>query len=360
MRETGQTPNPTEMSGLDASGNFMPENSPETPPEIKGKNATLQVIGRYARLLALAAAASESEYVHPGNEALIQLEGHYTEQFRKLDDLETKEEKLKRLFGTQFTSSTQWHREQVEKRRMAFRMATNHKEMPFLEADIDAPWNNLESEPNSGLKVSGLETRDGKLDAKTVRRIILETYPKSWNQEIESVVYKNSADVKSPYTDSKGSSLSVLAWCEGGGGSKKSKIVFFNGIKTTGIEYVNHTLLHESAHAAMDWVRSATMSSVERADMALAVAERLRSKDRYKSSYVEKISNPDKQTELYTKAVEYVAEISSQYARDATKLHIKDFQLVDSQIHKTDPQFNWKDAKQRRDQLIAQALKTHK
>jgi hypothetical protein len=62
------------------------------------------------------------------------------------------------------------------------------------------------------------------------------------------------------------------------------------------------------------------------------------------SEYVESIgqdgSITDQREITYRKAIEYWAEISSQYFQNPHLLHAKDFDLVDAHVRSTDPDFD--------------------
>ncbi len=98
------------------------------------------------------------------------------------------------------------------------------------------------------------------------------------------------------------------------------------------------TLAHEIGHAN-DWDSDNSLSAEDRFDLLLAVSNRVRSKDRFMSSYVESINNDDNKIELYNKCVEYWAEIYSAYILRPSMLNYEDFKIVDALVKKADPDF---------------------
>ncbi len=126
----------------------------------------------------------------------------------------------------------------------------------------------------------------------------------------------------------------------------REDITFYKDSETNLEEFL-HTLSHEIGHAN-DWESDNEMDATERVDLLLAIRERLQSKDRYVSDYVESIENKDKQEELYLKAVEYWAEICAAYFSDPENLNYKDFVLVNNTIKKHEPDYDsskWQEAK---------------
>lgn len=168
---------------------------------------------------------------------------------------------------------------------------------------------------------------------------ILNTFPDRWiDNEIDIITQEEKDE---PVSEDYGleENTKTLAACITKFG-KKSKIVFYNGIKEHHHFYVlNDILSHEIAHAN-DWDNDDEMNPDDRRYLLLSITERLGSKDRFMSDYVESIKNENEQEEKYLKAVEYWAEICAQYFYDSTNMNIKDFQIVDKVVKNTDPNFN--------------------
>lgn len=179
------------------------------------------------------------------------------------------------------------------------------------------------------------------------------TFPRGWvSNEVASI---EQTDVRVPSDERYGIvGGEAAAACRRG--QDRDTIVFYGGSKT---EYMGSvlrgTLPHELGHAN-DWESDAEMSGEERLDLLVAVGERLGSEDRYRSAYVEKINNPDEKRELYTKAVEYWAEICSQYFRNPEAMDVKDFQLVDARVRKVDPDYDADECRSERQEVVLDIL----
>ena len=115
-------------------------------------------------------------------------------------------------------------------------------------------------------------------------------------------------------------------------------------------------LFHEIAHLN-DWENDKDTSFEERVDLVLKIAERLKSEDRYRSPYLERIENENKEEELYLRAKEYWAEIASQYFRDPNKLNAKDAEIVAGHIERTDPEFDVKMKSLERQGMIREMIR---
>lgn len=115
-------------------------------------------------------------------------------------------------------------------------------------------------------------------------------------------------------------------------------ITLYKPMSEMDIREFMETIAHEVGHAN-DWNTDNALSIEERADLLLAVANRVRSKDRFISGYPESIENNDKKLELYNKCTEYWAEIYATYILFPTRLNYADFKIVDSFVKKSDPAF---------------------
>lgn len=117
-------------------------------------------------------------------------------------------------------------------------------------------------------------------------------------------------------------------------------------------------LPHEIAHAN-DWDNDANLDFKRRLDLLQSVAERVQSSDRYLSSYVEGISNKDSQLELYQKAKEYWAEISTAYFTDPDRLADADYLIVDDAIMDAEPDYNPDGVEKRIVDVIKEVIRTN-
>ncbi|MBI3963730.1 MAG: hypothetical protein HY341_01905, partial [Candidatus Kerfeldbacteria bacterium] len=172
------------------------------------------------------------------------------------------------------------------------------------------------------------------------------TFPKGWvNNEVVSI---EQTDVQNPMPERYGiKGESAATWHRG-----RDTLVFDGASRDDNIGWVlRECLPHELGHAN-DWQSDNEMSGEERLDLLLAVGDRLGSEDRFRSSYVERINNPDEQQERYTKAVEYWAEICAQYFRNPEAMDIKDYQLVDARVRAVDPDYDADECREERQQMV--------
>lgn len=169
---------------------------------------------------------------------------------------------------------------------------------------------------------------------------IFRTFPESWTRDVFEVRQDNADSGDDDQRPDGLLGWKTIARCSHD--EKGGKIIFTAFAKKIDkLLLVMDFLPHEVAHAN-DWEHDGKMSEEERADLLLAIVDRLASPDRFKSDYVEKIKNDDDpQEELYIKALEYWAEISKEFLMGkGNKLHIKDYALVAARIKATDPAYN--------------------
>jgi len=183
---------------------------------------------------------------------------------------------------------------------------------------------------------------------------ILATFPKGFIEgEVGSIGFKDKK--KTPltkYGKALQTNSEALAHAAGGKMRMKADIVFWAGSKNFDSGYIwGRTLLHEVAHA-VDWRNSHKLEFMERDSLKRAVYERVGATDRFRSTYVETISNDDAQTERDVKAREYWAEIVAAYlSGDLADPQDPDFKLVQGFITEEDPTFDRDQALVRR-QLV--------
>lgn len=202
-------------------------------------------------------------------------------------------------------------------------------------------------------------TKDGKpfvMEAGDVDSLLRETFPHGWiSGEIMSV---NQVDtVRSGGTTyGLGNDWVTEAVCSNET-DRPNNITFFKSTEKESPDYVFQDCLpHELAHAN-DPRTDAGITLEERTDFLLSLADRVHDTNRYHSLYVESIKNKDKKLEFERKVTEYWAEICSQYFRDPGILNVKDFQLVDWRVHRTDPTFDAREAGKQRQRLVHEKLK---
>jgi hypothetical protein len=187
-----------------------------------------------------------------------------------------------------------------------------------------------------------------------LQRLLAETMPKGWaNTDVRTIGYRD--EDKPLHQDYGLTGQHIAAEAGRPAGEAKTTIMFYRSAKGTApTELWGSTLLHEVAHAN-DWVRDTQMTDEEKNSMREAVVARLGAADRYKSGYVESVNNKDAEKERETKALEYWADLSSAYLRSADpekEISSEDRAIVIAMIKRTDPGFDQKAARLRREQII--------
>jgi hypothetical protein len=117
------------------------------------------------------------------------------------------------------------------------------------------------------------------------------------------------------------------------------QINFTKGMQKSDIYGFMFALCHETGHCG-DPVRNKYLTREERIFIANKIGERLQHNDRYKSKYVEKIKNANKQVEQDRKATEYFAEITAAYINEHRNMALEDKEIVEFVIKKVDPHFD--------------------
>ncbi len=196
-----------------------------------------------------------------------------------------------------------------------------------------------------------IEQLDPEATPERMARLVRETLPNGWRQDITGIEYKDQEGPELTYYGLKG----VYAAATTDKGTRGSAIVYYRGSKgQKRWENLGSTLTHEVGHAN-DWERDVQLDAKGRAALKAAVTARVQAADRYRSGYVESINNTDKARELNDKAVEYFAEITRVYltSEDPSKeLTEADRKLVEDYIRKTDPEFDRGRAAERRRQIM--------
>lgn len=349
MRETGRGFSP-ELE--QPAAEVLPEKRNRTLNKIKEMARTLVMVGMTSGLAAGTVSAQGIE-----KDQGFDFVKWYGKQYERIYKLESKDAKLRELYGDNYFTSAAFHKESVERGAKRFVNTETASRQYFRPVDsFEIRVYPGETKDTEKALTQTVEFKDGDLSAKILSEI-LETYPKGWvNNEIESVTQEEQA-VENEDSGSREGWVTVAGARVSRAGKKK--LVFYKvPMSEKPAEYVVETLGHEIAHGN-DWFSDNEMNDEERADLALAISERLSAEDRFQSSYVESIEHEDKKKERYKKATEYWAEISAQYFENASKLNVKDFIIVDQQVQKTHPGFNWRETKERRDNLIRQSLKQH-
>lgn len=207
--------------------------------------------------------------------------------------------------------------------------------------------------PETEIRQEELLALDPEASPERVR-FILDTLPESFvDGEVASIGF---TDEKFEMHESYGAELQEsqgAGTAAGGTRAERTVITFWKGMKGHPSEQIwNGTLLHEVAHAN-DWDTDDQMEPAERTELKANVVARVQSEDRYRSPYVEAISNPDAAKELDIKAKEYWGEIVEAYLKGEA-LPTDDEALVKGFIAKSDPAFDRDAALAKRKDAIAQ------
>lgn len=183
-------------------------------------------------------------------------------------------------------------------------------------------------------------------------RLILETLPRGFVAgEIVSIRFRDERmpideTYGLPKSEAAGTAESVMV-------AEGAIITFWKGMKGASSEEIwNGTILHEVAHAN-DWETDRNLDADDREELKRRVFERVQAGDRYRSSYVESISNPVPQLELETKAKEYWGEIVEAWlSGELQDPSSPDFALVQEYVAKNDPGFDRDAALAARQQVL--------
>jgi hypothetical protein len=199
----------------------------------------------------------------------------------------------------------------------------------------------------SKTRINGFEKF--KLSNEQVKNILQKTLPKGFVRNINSFAY---ADLSIFMPMQYGEKL-VHSKEAGHAEYFGKRIEIGGGAKNSSIDWIaNNLILHETFHL-QDWNSNSLLTYEERLELYKTIIDRVKSPDRFKSTYVESISNEDKQAELSAKAGEYFAEIGATYlSGDVNLLPKEDRLLVENFIAKFDPEFNRVEALKVRDRII--------
>jgi hypothetical protein len=276
----------------------------------------------------------------------------------KLDELGSKINKLKNLLGENFTNHNyriinqfKEHLRNSKNKIAHFSYFSIKKESPeFIVEDeyaMEYPSINFgELEESGKMEFISLNGNRVEGNSKTIIDYFSNNiFPKgSLHGEVKCVKQVPSY---SPNEGGKNLGLGkdwiTIADCESSP-DKENTIRLFNYTKDMNMVEILKNLSHEVGHAN-SWETDNELSLEERVDLLLDVVNRVQSKDRFYSAYVEAIHNKDTRQKLYDKTTEYWAEIYSAYLTNPESLNYKDFNLVDKIVKKSDPNFKPKTKK---------------
>lgn len=197
---------------------------------------------------------------------------------------------------------------------------------------------------------------------EAVDQITRETLPRGWYDTNLGEI-RLAADEKLQITKGYNIPGDALAVCYPDarlGGRHRIKFGQAATKDHTPEQLLSVALSHELAHAH-DF-RFALIAPEKRLEIFSKIIERLSAKNKFQSSYVEKINNPDKQVELVDKAIEYFAVIVSEYLSDPVlakyRIAKEDVEIVKGFLAAVDPEFKPEEAASKRHKLISSFVRS--
>ncbi|MES3005096.1 MAG: hypothetical protein V4690_03230 [Patescibacteria group bacterium] len=202
------------------------------------------------------------------------------------------------------------------------------------------------------IAIEGFE--DFEISNETVREILEKTMPQGFLRNIRSIKYK---DVDLPMPSVYGRNLATSSKQAGNASDYRKSITILKGAKESSKHWIVHHLIPHEVFHLQDADSNFLLTVDERIELYEKLIERVRSTDRFKSGYVEKVDNEDKKTELRVKVSEYFAEIGSVYlSPDYHLLPEADKEIIRSLIEKIDPDFDRVEALNIRRGLIGEIV----
>lgn len=226
----------------------------------------------------------------------------------------------------------------------------------YWVTEVDSIESPQEREELAGIppdvRVKGFESFS--LSNEVVESIIEETLPAGLARSIGEVSY---VDIHKSMPLRYGMKLAEHSEEAGSASTFRRKIEIVKGAKKSSISWFAHELLtHEAFHLG-DMESNLFLTVNERIEIYKKILDRVKSGDRFKSNYVESISNPDKRKEMREKVKEYFAEIGSTYlSPDYALLPEADRRIVEEFIAKIDPDFDRIEALNKRRKLIGESI----
>lgn len=344
-----------ERYGGDFSSHNNENNNPESTEknERKGKLGVIKTMGQ--RLLmgaGLIAASSELYNTHKYNLAWEENYPGYSDQVDKFTE---KQKKLDSIYGEGF--SKRFYRLKDELNfasenayffggRNARRSLIDHGKniMKSKEKDVSE----TESETP---EIQDVQTENEPLSSEEIKELI-DNLPKG--------AVRGHAEKIGPIFNEEGDLLSVPNARVIDNKNSTTDVTFNSASKSKNSKELLGVLLHEFGHLKGVF-RDQNLNPEEKADVWLKLWDRIDAKDRYDSPQVNghiitkflykktptgyKVEIPQRYRSLL--AGEYLADLFVQGYTDFTKLHVKDFAIIDSIIRKTHPEFNWKECNEK-------------
>ncbi|MBI3633438.1 MAG: hypothetical protein HY226_04050 [Candidatus Vogelbacteria bacterium] len=203
------------------------------------------------------------------------------------------------------------------------------------------------------IEVLGFEKFD--IPGAVIKKIVEETLPSSISFNVRKITY---VDRSIPMPESYGKKVTRVRAAHFDGA--EGELLVSRGAK--GFPewwFVNSIIIHELGHAS-DWHENGSLSIEEKLQLLQEISTRVKSPDRYISSYVEAIENEDKSLEWKEKTIEYFAEIVCAYLSDEyVKLPGADRKIVWDLIKKFDPKFDREAALVKRRAIVNRLMESY-
>jgi hypothetical protein len=197
-----------------------------------------------------------------------------------------------------------------------------------LDAVEHPPVRRNERPVGEPVPVRGFE--DKAVTARAVTAVIANL-PPSFRRRIAEVRYE-ARTIPLSATYGLSSDATEVAHAD----RRTGEILFSAGADGFGPILISDVLEHETCHVA-DPSWDTDLSESERIRFYSRMLGRLNAPDRYRSSYVEGIRNPDPRMQMRLKVNEYWAEVCGAYLRDAVLLPAADRDMVQAYVSRVDP-----------------------
>lgn len=270
-------------------------------------------------------------------------------QYEQLEELRKKEEEIRALFGDFYKMyRADKYKLKLEELKETIIKQVERGENILFKDIVNKPLGPTAKKENQDIYVEALNTKDGILSKEALKKILRETYPNRW-VEVSSIKQNNEL-AKQIY---EGESNAILAICTTDLVDFTSVIIFYKPAQNSEGEEIVSALGHELAHAN-SWDADNEMTAMDRANLILQVHELMESSEHLKSSVVEHINEKNPKKNSYDKVYEYWAVICEEYfahPEQLKKWYVKEYELVDIFVKKTDPTFDVIKAKVIRDKL---------
>jgi hypothetical protein len=168
---------------------------------------------------------------------------------------------------------------------------------------------------------------------------VLGTFPIEFLSNMNSISFENIH--KKVNTEKYGEAYANEEIAGEADSGDRSVKIFAGALGNEKIWITNDLIAHELAHLN-DWETNKLLTLEERLELFNKILERVDAEDKYQSSYVESITNDNKQYEKHTKAKEYYAEIMEAYfsINGPMSLPEADRAVVKGVIDKLNPQYD--------------------